>query len=44
MKKVFSLFVAVLVIVVGLFSFVGCSPKEADKTALFFVQEVLKTR
>mgnify|MGYP000059773290 CR=1 FL=1 len=28
MKKVFSLFVGVLVIVVGLFSFVGCSPKE----------------
>ena len=28
MKKVFSLFVGVLVIVVGLFSFVGCSSKE----------------
>ncbi len=28
MKKVFSLFTCVLVIVVGLFSFVGCSPKE----------------
>ena len=28
MKKVFSLFVGVLVILVGLFSFVGCSSKE----------------